>query len=39
MLVPFKSPGELADAAVEDVWDIGNIGAEPERGKTMGQSR
>ncbi|MDX1433501.1 MAG: ABC transporter substrate-binding protein [Gammaproteobacteria bacterium] len=32
-LVPFKSPGELADAAVEDVWDIGNIGAEPERAK------
>ncbi len=34
-LVPFKSPGELADAAVEDVWDIGNIGAEPERAKTI----
>jgi polar amino acid transport system substrate-binding protein len=32
-LVPFKTPGELADAAVEDVWDIGNIGAEPERAK------
>lgn len=32
-LTPFKSPGELADAAVEDVWDIGNIGAEPERAK------
>ncbi|MDX1435122.1 MAG: transporter substrate-binding domain-containing protein, partial [Gammaproteobacteria bacterium] len=32
-LVPFKSPGELADAAVEDAWDIGNIGAEPERAK------
>jgi len=31
--VPFKNPGELADAAVEDVWDIGNIGAEPERAK------
>ena len=31
--VPFKTPGELADAAVEDVWDIGNIGAEPERAK------
>ena len=26
-LVQFKSPGELADAAVEDRWDIGNIGA------------
>jgi len=30
-LVPFKTPGELADAAVDDLWDIGNIGAEPER--------
>ncbi|MDH3672449.1 MAG: ABC transporter substrate-binding protein [Gammaproteobacteria bacterium] len=34
-LVPFKTPGELADAAVEDVWDIGNIGAEPERAKNI----
>ena len=34
-LVPFKTPGELADAAVEDVWDSGNIGAEPERAKTI----
>jgi len=34
-LVPFKTPGELADAAVEDVWDISNIGAEPERAKTI----
>jgi polar amino acid transport system substrate-binding protein len=34
-LVAFKTPGELADAAVEDVWDIGNIGAEPERAKTI----
>ena len=34
-LVPLKTPGELADAAVEDVWDIGNIGAEPERAKTI----
>jgi len=34
-LIPFKSPGELADAAVEDVWDIGNIGAEPERAKNI----
>lgn len=31
--VLFKTPGELADAAVEDLWDIGNIGAEPERAK------
>jgi len=34
-LVPFKTPGELADAAVEDAWDIGNIGAEPERAKII----
>jgi polar amino acid transport system substrate-binding protein len=33
--VPFKTPGELADAAVEDLWDIGNIGAEPERAKAI----
>ena len=33
--VPFKTPGELADAAVDDVWDIGLIGAEPERAKTI----
>ncbi len=29
--VPYRTPGELADAAVEDVWDIGLIGAEPAR--------
>lgn len=29
--VPFKSPGELADAAETNVWDIGLIGAEPQR--------
>ena len=34
-LIPFETPGELADAAIEDVWDIGNIGAEPERAKTI----
>jgi polar amino acid transport system substrate-binding protein len=33
--ITFASPGALADAAVEDVWDIGNIGAEPERAKTI----
>jgi polar amino acid transport system substrate-binding protein len=26
--VTFKSPGELADAADKDIWDIGLIGAE-----------
>jgi polar amino acid transport system substrate-binding protein len=30
-LVPYKSPGELADAATHDAWDVGNIGAEPAR--------
>ncbi len=29
--VVFKNPGELADAATEDLWDIGLIGAEPAR--------
>ncbi len=29
--VLFKTPGELADAATTDVWDIGLIGAEPAR--------
>lgn len=33
--VPFKSPGELADAAGEDVWDIGLIGAEPQRAEAI----
>jgi len=34
-LVPFKGPGEVADAAADDVWDIANIAAEPERAKTI----
>ena len=29
--VKFKTPGELADAATKNVWDIGLIGAEPAR--------
>ena len=29
--VPFRSPGELVDQAAKDVWDIGLIGAEPQR--------
>jgi len=33
--LPFKSPGELADAAVGGAWDIGLIGAEPQRAKTI----
>jgi polar amino acid transport system substrate-binding protein len=33
--VPFKSPGELADAAGSGAWDIGLIGAEPQRAETI----
>lgn len=34
-LVPFKTPGELADAAGSDVWDVGLIGAEPARAERI----
>ena len=34
-LIAFKSPGELGDQAGKNVWDIGNIGAEPQRAKTI----
>jgi polar amino acid transport system substrate-binding protein len=30
-LVPYKSPGELGDAVGTGAWDIGLIGAEPQR--------
>jgi polar amino acid transport system substrate-binding protein len=33
--VTFKSPGELADEIDKDVWDIGLIGAEPQRAETI----
>src|ERR1700744_3252311 len=33
--VTFPGPGQLADAATQDVWDIGNIGAEPQRAETI----
>ena len=33
--VPFKTPGELADQAGNDVWDIGLIGAEPQRAEKI----
>jgi polar amino acid transport system substrate-binding protein len=33
--VPFKTPGELADAADTNVWDIGLIGAEPARAEKI----
>jgi polar amino acid transport system substrate-binding protein len=29
--LPYARPGELADDAPKGVWDIGNIGAEPQR--------
>lgn len=33
--VPYDTPGAMADAAQKDEWDIANIGAEPERAKTI----
>jgi len=33
--VTFASPGELADAAGQDVWDIGLIAAEPARAEAI----
>ena len=29
--VPYPNPGALADAAKSDVWDVGFLGAEPQR--------
>jgi polar amino acid transport system substrate-binding protein len=29
--VPYERPGEIADDAEKGLWDIGNIGAEPQR--------
>jgi polar amino acid transport system substrate-binding protein len=34
-LVPYADPGGLADAAERGEWDIGNIGAEPQRARTI----
>jgi len=34
-LVPFKSPGELGDAVGTNAWDIGLIGAEPQRAEKI----
>lgn len=31
----YPNPGALADDATNGAWDIGNIGAEPERAKTI----
>ncbi len=33
--VPYPKPGELADAAGTDTWDIGLIGAEPARAEKI----
>ena len=33
--VPFKSPGELADVAASGIWDVGLIGAEPQRAEMI----
>ena len=33
--VPYASPGLLADDAGKDAWDIGLIGAEPQRAETI----
>ena len=33
--VPFPKPGELADAVGNDIWDIGLIGAEPQRAEKI----
>jgi len=34
-LLPYPGPGYVADALLNDEWDIGNIAAEPERAKTI----
>ena len=34
-LVPFKGPGDVADAAENDQWDIANIAAEAERARVI----
>ena len=38
-LVPYKNPGLLADAATKDEWDVGLIGAEPQRATTIAFSQ
>ena len=34
-LLPYPGPGYVADALLNDEWDIGNIAAEPQRAKTI----
>jgi polar amino acid transport system substrate-binding protein len=31
----YRSPGDLADDALRNAWDVGNIGAEPARAETI----
>lgn len=33
--VPFPNPGSLADAAEQNIWDVGLIGAEPQRAEKI----
>jgi polar amino acid transport system substrate-binding protein len=33
--VPYAKPGDLADDAEKNLWDIGNIGAEPQRAQVI----
>ena len=35
VFVPYPKPGELADAVGADAWDIGLIGAEPQRAQKI----
>ena len=37
--VPYATPGEVADAATEDAWDIALIAADPKRAETMAFTR
>ena len=37
--VEYKTPGEIADDAGKDVWDIANIGAEPQRAEKIDFTR
>ncbi len=34
-IVPYENPGKLADAAKSGAWDVGFLGAEPQRAKEI----
>ncbi len=34
-LISYQGPGDVADAILNDEWDVANIAAEPERAKTI----